>query len=187
MANQRQMRTLIYKRTHENDPDPQKGVFGNERCMGRVRSWEFDAVIGVGGIRPWAECKGIARKLTWIGIGAHKAKMGKDGHPLVTFDHFRHYGEEGPLLTKVAPALASHMYDKGARVLMKLSEEERVEVEKILDLARSEPSSDQLKGVSQRDTQKTDGKCRSRSCRGTSAGRKAGVNGALSKRSIRSA
>jgi hypothetical protein len=44
------MRTLIYKRTHTGDPDPETGVFGNNDCMGEVRCWDFDAVIGIGGI-----------------------------------------------------------------------------------------------------------------------------------------
>ena len=30
----KQMRTLIYKRTHTGDPDPKTGVFGNNDCMG---------------------------------------------------------------------------------------------------------------------------------------------------------
>lgn len=177
MANQRQMRTLIYKRTHEGDPDPQTGVFGNHDCMKTVRGWVYDAVIGIGGVGHEAERNGIARKLTWIGIGRRnkaQEEMDKEGDPLVTFEHFRYYGEEGPLLKEVAPALARHMYDGKVRVLMdSLSPAERLEVEKILAHARDAPPSGQLKGVSQRNTQKTSGKCRSRSCRGTSAGRKA--------------
>ena len=39
------MRTLIYKRTHPGDPDA-KGRFGIYDCMGRVRAWDFEAVIG---------------------------------------------------------------------------------------------------------------------------------------------
>src|SRR4051812_45820013 len=44
------MRTLVYKRTHSGDPDPKMGVFGNHDCMGEVRAWPFDAVIGIGGV-----------------------------------------------------------------------------------------------------------------------------------------
>ena len=40
------MQTLIYKRTHKGDPDKQ-GRFGIHDCMGRVRSRDFDAVIGM--------------------------------------------------------------------------------------------------------------------------------------------
>jgi hypothetical protein len=43
------MRTLIYKRTHPGDPDT-TGRFGVCDCMGRVRTWDFEAVIGVGGL-----------------------------------------------------------------------------------------------------------------------------------------
>lgn len=45
------MRTLIYKRTHPGDPD-ETGRFGIHDCMGKVRSWQFDAVVGEGGIGP---------------------------------------------------------------------------------------------------------------------------------------
>lgn len=65
------MRTLIYKRTHTGDPDA-SGCFGICDCMGRVRAMDFDAVIGIGGIGSEAKGAGIAGKITWIGIGAHK-------------------------------------------------------------------------------------------------------------------
>jgi hypothetical protein len=68
------MRTLIYKRTHNGDPDPETGTFGNADCMGRVRGWNFDAVIGVGGIGREPELEGIAGKVTWVGIGPHKVR-----------------------------------------------------------------------------------------------------------------
>jgi hypothetical protein len=42
-------RILVYKRTHNGDPD-QNGCFGAEDCMGMVRERHFDAVIGIGGI-----------------------------------------------------------------------------------------------------------------------------------------
>src|SRR5262249_54001126 len=66
------MRTLIYKRTHHGDPDPETGEFGCNDCMGTVRCWKFDAVIGIGGIGAEPKRYGIAGKLTWIGIGARK-------------------------------------------------------------------------------------------------------------------
>ncbi len=62
------MRTLIYKRTHSGDPD-HAGWFGVNDCMGRVRAWSFEAVIGVGGTGREARREGIARNLTWVGIG----------------------------------------------------------------------------------------------------------------------
>jgi hypothetical protein len=79
------MRTLIYKRTHTGDPDPVSGVFGNNNCMGQVRGWLFDTVIGVGGIGTYAQSEHIAGLLTWVGIGPHKT--GDLRRPRVTFDH----------------------------------------------------------------------------------------------------
>ena len=87
------MRTLIYKRTHSGDPDPASGVFGNANCMRSVRAWPFDAVIGIGGIGPEPTRKGIAGKLTWIGIGPHKT--GDPRRPHVTFDHFLYLAKRG--------------------------------------------------------------------------------------------
>ena len=164
----KQMRTLIYKRTHSGDPNPKTGVFGNNDCMGRVRGWSFDAVIGVGGIgrEPQKNC--IARKLTWVGIGPHKSSGQRC--PLVTFDHFLYYGEHGPLFEELAPKLARHIYGGNVRVILdSLSENEHLEVEKILDLARNEPPSKQLAGASQRNSQETICKRRSKSCHGRSS------------------
>ena len=116
------MRTLIYKRTHSGDPDPKTGVFGCNNCMGTVRGRGFDAVIGIGGISQEPVAEGIAAKLTWIGIGKHETISDPSrpfvtpSSPLVTFDHFRYYGEHGPLLKNIAPKLARRMlYDKNVR------------------------------------------------------------------------
>ena len=157
------MRTLIYKRTHSGDPDPKTGVFGNNDCMGTVREWRFDAVIGIGGIGGEPKSHGIAGKLTWVGIGPHKIFNDPDRphSPRVTFDHFWYRGERGRLLEEIAPALARRMYGKNVRVLMDgVSSEERQEVEKILRLARNAPPSRQ---IPERDAQDTNGKCRSNS------------------------
>lgn len=159
------MRTLIYKRTHCGDPDPETGVFGNQDCMKTVRGRRFDAVIGVGGIGSEPQDNGIARKLTWVGIGPHKA--GDPRRPKVTFDHFLHYGKDGRLLREFAPKLAKHLYDGKARVIMdSLSDEERREVEVILDLARNAPPSGRLKGISHPISRNRRGKCRSHASRG---------------------
>jgi len=80
------MTTLIYKRTHSGDPDPKRGVFGNHDCMGCIRAWPFDAVIGIGGLGSEATANGLAGKLTWVGLGAHKT--GDPRYPIVTFEHF---------------------------------------------------------------------------------------------------
>jgi hypothetical protein len=165
MAQDRQMRTLIYKRTHEGDPDPETGVFGNRDCMKTVRGWKFDAVIGIGGIGRVAKSNGIDGRLTWIGIGPHKTD---EPCPLVTFEHFLYYEKDAPFLEAIAENLARHMlYDSNVRLLIdSLSSEERQEVDGILDRAWDAPPSPQL---AQRDFRPTTGKCRSNSCRSLGA------------------
>lgn len=179
MTLDRQKRTLIYKRTHNGDPDPTTGVFGNKDCMGQVRMWPFDSVIGVGGIGHNPQRNGIAEKLTWIGIGPHrnKPKNIRLRGPYVTFDHFMYFGKKGPFLKIKAPALARRMYEKNIRQIMdSLSDEERKEVKEILDIARDAPPSNQLKGVSYLESKKTGRQCRSYSCRGKPSVRKQKIN-----------
>ena len=129
------MRTLIYKRTHPGDPDPE-GRFGIRDCMGQVRNWDFDAVIGVGGSGAEASFHGIDGKVNWIGIGPHKA-MSTAGHgPVLTFDHFLLFESSGPELCDIAPTLANRLYGRNVRVLLHdLSPPERKEVSRILALA----------------------------------------------------
>ena len=139
------MRTLVYKRTHSSDPDPSSGVFGNRDCMRGVRGWKFDAVIGIGGLGSQARRNRIDRKLTWVGVGPRKT--GDSRRPLVTFDHFLYYGEDGPLFTKVAPILARHVYGGNVRLIMDgLSGPERVETSRILRLALKAPASRARRG-----------------------------------------
>jgi hypothetical protein len=138
------MRTLIYKRTHPGDPDVE-GRFGIYDCMGQVRAWGFDAVIGVGGIGGEPESHGLARKVNWIGIGPHRRKAPNKRGPVVTFDHFRLFGDnaKAPSFLKLAPRLATRMYSKNVRVIMNdLDPRERGEVQKLLALAKhARPSS----------------------------------------------
>jgi hypothetical protein len=135
------MRTLIYKRTHHGDPD-MTGQFGIHDCMGRVRTWDFEAVIGVGGLGPEPRSYGLDGKVNWIGIGPHKkAVAGKRG-PIVTFDHFVFYGSGGPDFEKLTPLLAERIYSRNVRVIMKgLSPGEQEEVDKILIRAKHAPPS----------------------------------------------
>ena len=135
------MRTLIYKRTHHGDPDV-TGQFGICDCMGRVRTWDFEAVIGVGGTGPEPRRHRLDGKVNWIGIGPHKkAVAGKRG-PIVTFDHFVFYGSGGPDFEKLAPLLAERIYSKNVRVLLnRLSSSEQQEVDKILIRAKHAPPS----------------------------------------------
>jgi hypothetical protein len=169
MANKTHPRTLIYKRTHEGDPDPDKGVFGGKGCMGQVRGWKFDAVIGVGGMGREPKKHGIYQKLTWVGIGPHTT--GDSRCPLVTFDHFL-YCEPMPLLKNLAPNLAKRMYDGKVRVILdssSLSAAEQRDVQGILELAKDAPPSSQQRGVPQQDLKKTVDKHRSSPCRRRSA------------------
>lgn len=135
------MRTLIYKRTHTGDPD-RAGRFGIYDCMGRVRSWEFDAVIGVAGFGRDATRQGIAGKVTWIGIGPHKLHGGSRRGPLVTFDNFLLLDDEGPSFAARAPKLAARFYSKNIRVMFATADAaESREVARLLKLARNAPPS----------------------------------------------
>jgi hypothetical protein len=142
------MRTLIYKRTHIDDPSPAHGVFGEYDCMHSVRGRCFDAVIGVGGIGSQPKSLDIARKITWVGIGPHKHDDPRQ--PKVSFDHFWCPNAKGPAFAELAPKLAERIYRYNIRALMHPLSPELVvrwgtefaiaadsEVEKILDLARN--------------------------------------------------
>jgi hypothetical protein len=135
------MRVLVYKRTHNGDPDA-NGCFGAHDCMGIVRDREFDAVIGVGGIGPEAQSNGIDRQVNWIGIGPHKRYVEDKRGPEVLFDHFLYFGTEGPDFRYLAPQLAARIYGDNVRSLLDgMSDAEQEEAERIVRLAESEPSS----------------------------------------------
>lgn len=137
------MRTFIYKRTHKGDPDSQ-GWFGNEDCMGSLRSCEFDAVVGIGGICELAKVQGISRKLNWIGVGPRKrAQNGKRG-PFVAFEHFVLFEDRGIDFSTIAPRLARRLlFAKAARFLFSdgFNRTERAELSRILKLAQDAPPS----------------------------------------------
>lgn len=79
------MRILIYKRTHVGDPSIER-QFGNEGCMGRIRGFALDAVIGVGGISGQPTRQGIALKINWVGRHPRKSKNPIDPRgPLLSF------------------------------------------------------------------------------------------------------
>jgi hypothetical protein len=168
------MRTLIYKRTHSGDPN-YEGVFGSSDCMGRVRGWQYDAVIGIGGIGGEPKRRGIAGRLTWVGIGPHKIYEPNLHSPRVTFDHFWYLGERGPLLEVAYPALASRMYEKNVRVLIHSPSTRTLfcehppaageldrDIKKILGLAKDAPSSWQQ---NKRKFHSARGRCRSKPCK----------------------
>jgi hypothetical protein len=146
-------KVLIYKRTHTGDPNEittdapdKRGIFGINTCMGRVRSWEFDAVIGVGGK---SAGEGIAYRINYVGLGVKKHSINpQDGHPYVIFDHFRLFDEEGKFVEKFAPNLYKYMYED-ADVRRVKSDSSRIrdnvliqsEIQKILNLAKNAPPS----------------------------------------------
>ena len=74
------MRILIYKRTHTGDPDPEHGIFGEAAdeatdCMGKVRGYGFDAVIGVGGTGLEPQSQGNSPQAD---LGGHRcSQMGR--------------------------------------------------------------------------------------------------------------
>ncbi len=140
------MRVLVYKRTHTGDPDEKTGTFGCNCCMGAVRGWDFEAVIGVGGIGEAPVKHGIAGKVTWIGIGPHHVPVKDTRAPGVQFDHFKLFDAKGPDFRELAPKLATRMYEGGIRVVLHdLSDAERAEVADLLKLAKKASQSPGLK------------------------------------------
>lgn len=112
------MRILTYKVTPVGDRGPD-GRFGIHDCMGRIRGYAFDAVIGFGGIGQEPKNFGIARKLNWVGIGPQRQErlvaMNPSGQKSVrgfvlAFEKFFYLGKQGPLLHDSAPVLAKRVY-----------------------------------------------------------------------------
>jgi hypothetical protein len=108
--------------------------------MGKVRSYKFDAVIGVGGIGRMPRAEGISGKVNWIGLGSRKGRREGRG-PLVTFDHFVLYEEKGRDFRAIAPTLARRMYSRNARVLLNFNDAEKAEVARLVALAKTAPPS----------------------------------------------
>jgi hypothetical protein len=129
------VKTFIYKRTHKGDPD-ERGWFGIHKCMGKCRSWDFDAVVGVGGMSAEPGRAGISRKVNWIGIGRRNETLARDGWPLVKFDHFVLFDEDGRQLDEVAPKLAARMYRKHAPRFVLSNRLDRVEQKEVDRLLR---------------------------------------------------
>jgi hypothetical protein len=149
------MITLVYKMTHKGDPDPNLGHWGVEDCMGRVRGFKYDAIIGVGGRCWWTGQTNRTGEIIWIGIGPQKSVQGKRG-PKIRFAHFRYFREGEITLREVAPQLDNTIH----RCRFKLSgfsQSEQQEIERILELAKKTKPSASLptKAIqSQRDGKK---------------------------------
>lgn len=141
------MRILIYKQTHIGDP-AKTGCWGETDCMGRVRALHYDAVIGVGGVSARPRKEGIAAKVTWAGAGpSNKAHQEGFRAPIVTFQRFVRFENNGPLLSSVAPALARHIFEGRIRYLLLQSGKEHKEAELLLSnlLSAKGPPNKQLK------------------------------------------
>jgi hypothetical protein len=112
--------------------------------MGRVRGWTFDCVVGVGVTRPWPRSVEIRERIVWIGLGARRHPAPSLRGPVVTFDHFQKFDGKGMRLCELAPDLADRMlYEHNTRLTMSFSPEERIEIERILELAHDQPASHQ--------------------------------------------
>lgn len=136
------MRILIYKRTHPGDPNL-AGEFGINDCMGQIREFNFDAVIGVGGKGAEPQQYGISHKINWVGIGKvpHKNRLNHNRAKSFTFTYFLLLENQGPKLQEFAPQLAKRLYSKNARfVFQDLSVEEKKEAENILEWSKNQKS-----------------------------------------------
>ena len=139
------MRVLIYKRTHKHDPD-ERGIFGIEDCMGQVRNWNYDAVIGIGGKSVWKGHEDIKYKINWIGMDPKRINP----HPnrkisKVVFSKFELYEENGKNIEEHYPNLFKYMYVDGNRKRFDMSpnlpENVLKEVKEILDSIKNSPAS----------------------------------------------
>jgi hypothetical protein len=83
--------------------------------MGWVRGWNYDAVIGVGGMGNEPRDEGIAGKVTWI--GKRPTHYDHPIEPLVSFEDFVHWGSASRHdFREIAPTLSARMYRKGHHV-----------------------------------------------------------------------
>lgn len=132
------MRILTYKRTHVGDPD-HKGRFGINDCLGQIRDFDYQAVIGVGGIGEEPESYGIDRKINWVGIGpiTHTGARDLRRAEIIEFEHFVLLDAAGPLLSSKAPNLARKIYGGSHYILDSYSDVEKAEANSIILWARA--------------------------------------------------
>lgn len=143
------MVTLVYKMTHKSDPDPELGWWGVSDCMGQVRSFPFDAVIGIGGRSWWTTETNRTGDIVWAGLGPEVVDQEERG-PVLRFAHFRYFREGEQIMSEIAPKLDRSMQNSRFR-LYGFSRVEEEEIERILRLARKVgPSTELFKKPSQR-------------------------------------
>lgn len=136
------MRVLIYKRTHKGDPNSD-GIFGHHDCMGRIRNWNYDAVIGIGGKSPWIEDIDIKHKINWVGLNPKKIKSKNQRGDKVVFGHFALFEGNGACIDEQYPNLFLYMYGSRKRFDMakELPPKVFTEVKSILESIRDKPPS----------------------------------------------
>ena len=106
------MKILVYKRTHDNDPD-NKGQFGVNDCMGRIRNYDYDAVIGIGAKYTDPGSEGLSLKINWIGVKPLRTNSFNNGNPIVCFERFKHFHDKGDYIPNKYPHLYEYMYQVG--------------------------------------------------------------------------
>jgi hypothetical protein len=133
------MATLVYKMTHIGDPDADLGFWGVEDCMGQVRGYGFDAVIGIGGRSWWTNQTSRTGEVVWIGLGPQIVDQAERG-PVLGFAHFRYFREGELMLRTIAPRLHKAMHDCRF-MLYGFGQLEEDEIAGILKLAQKAPPS----------------------------------------------
>lgn len=163
---QKNMKVLIYKRTHKHDPNTE-GVFGNQDCMGRVRNFNYDAVIGIGGKAPWKVDEDIKHKINWIGLEPKKIPSPKLRGDKVVFSHFALYEEKGVNIKENFPNLFEYMYGSRKRFDMSsdLPKDVFEEVKAILDTIKDYPASKAYNTIENNDNVDT-GEITASKCKG---------------------
>lgn len=116
--------------------------------MGRIRNYNYDAVIGIGGKSTLKNDSEIKYKINWIGLGPKRidptkiGDYGKRGN-LVVFNHFELYDEKGKNIKEHYPCLFNYMYVERKRFDMSSNIVNTVfkEVEEILDSIKDSAAS----------------------------------------------
>lgn len=148
------MKILVYRRDHTGDPNNETKTFGINDCMGSKRDWEYDAVIGIGGLKP--SCIGIKEKITWVGITptsrndatkddiermkAHNPAFKGFRGRLVTFKKFCSWDEDGKPVKDHYPRLYQYMFEEGKapRAAKNFPEDVYAELREIVNMAERE-------------------------------------------------